>query len=46
MAVVTRYGAISPANGYLRGQGELHMGPCHDKNTMMETVMMMMMMMM
>jgi hypothetical protein len=26
-----RYGDVSPVNGYLRGQGELHMGPCHDK---------------
>jgi len=32
MANVTRYGEISGVNGYLRGQGELHMGPCHDKH--------------
>ena len=32
MANVTRYGEISGVNGYLRGQGELRMGPCHDKH--------------
>jgi hypothetical protein len=33
MANVTRYGEISPVNGYLRGQGELHYGPLPRQNT-------------